>query len=215
MIRCTWQLFWRDMCCTITSAPQTPQPPPQPQPRSQPQPPQAQPGVCCVVVTKWSSPVVDVSFHGDHERGAAWRRRQRRPQMHWRHEQLTLQMALTAASHHSRDVRPVSFFAPRSLKTARAGEGGERRVDERQGLEDFSFHGRSCVLFEWRAKMDLSMGGGHPVWASRQGCWTSSSKHCGACRRDVCARADSRCPGAADGGPVGGRLQDHRKGGSC
>ena len=40
--------------------------------------------------------------------------------MHWRHEQLTLQMALAAALHHSRDVGPVTYNALRSQKTARA-----------------------------------------------------------------------------------------------
>ena len=49
------------------------------------------------------SPVVDMSLHGDHDGGAAKRRRDRRLRMHWRHEQLTLQMALAAALHHSRD----------------------------------------------------------------------------------------------------------------
>ena len=34
--------------------------------------------------------------------------------MHWRHEQLTLQMALAAALHHSRDVGPVTYNALRS-----------------------------------------------------------------------------------------------------
>ena len=71
-----------------------------------------------------------MSVHGDHEGGAAWRRRQRRLRMHWRHEQLTLQMALAAALHHSRDVGPVSYPALRSQKTARAGGGGvEREVN--------------------------------------------------------------------------------------
>ena len=47
-----------------------------------------------------------MSVHGDHGGGAAKRRRQRRLRMHWRHEQLTLQMAVAAALHHSRDVGP-------------------------------------------------------------------------------------------------------------
>ena len=54
------------------------------------------------------------------EGGAAKRRRDRRLRMHWRHEQLTLQMALAAALHHSRDVGPVTYNALRSQKTARA-----------------------------------------------------------------------------------------------
>ena len=47
--------------------------------------------------------------HGDLNSGAAKRLR-----MHWRHEQLTLQMALAAALHHSRDVGPVSYNALRT-----------------------------------------------------------------------------------------------------
>ena len=60
-----------------------------------------------------------MSVHGDQE-GAAKRRRDRRLRMHWRHEQLTLQMALAAALHHSRDGGPVTYIALRSQKTARA-----------------------------------------------------------------------------------------------
>ena len=52
--------------------------------------------------------------------GAAKRRRDRRWRMHWRHEQLTLQMALAAALHHSRDVGSVTYNGVRSQKTARA-----------------------------------------------------------------------------------------------
>ena len=62
--------------------------------------------------------------HGDHEGGAAKRRRDRRLCMHWRHEQLALQMALAGALHHSRDVGPVTYNALRSQRTARAGEWG-------------------------------------------------------------------------------------------
>ena len=51
---------------------------------------------------------------------AAKRRRDRRLRMHWRHEQLTLQMALAAALHHSRDVGPVTNNALRSKRTASA-----------------------------------------------------------------------------------------------
>ena len=61
-----------------------------------------------------------MSVHGDHGSGAAKRRRDRRLRMHWRHEQLTLQMALAAALHHSRDVGPVTYTALRRQKTARA-----------------------------------------------------------------------------------------------
>ena len=61
---------------------------------------------------------------GDYGSGEAKRRRDHRLRMHWRHEQLTLQMALAAALHHSRDVGPVSYNAPRSQRTARQGSGG-------------------------------------------------------------------------------------------
>ena len=60
-----------------------------------------------------------MSVQGEHEGGAAKRRRDRRLRMQWRHEQLTLQMALAAALHHSRDVGPVTYNALRSQKTAR------------------------------------------------------------------------------------------------
>ena len=58
------------------------------------------------LVTKWSSPVVDM-MHGDH--GAAWRRRQRRQRSLWRHEQLSVAMALkhsTPAYGHRRRTGP-------------------------------------------------------------------------------------------------------------
>ena len=67
-----------------------------------------------------------MSVHGDHEHGAAWRRRQLRLRMHWRHEQLTLQMALAAALHRGRDVGPVTNNALRSQRTARAAVWGAR-----------------------------------------------------------------------------------------
>ena len=59
---------------------------------------------------------------------AAKRRRDRRLRMHWRHEQLTLRMALAAALHHSRDVGPVTYNALRSQKTARAWEEEENEM---------------------------------------------------------------------------------------
>ena len=70
--------------------------------------------------------MVDTSLHGDHEGGAAKRRRDGRLRMHWRHEQLTLRMALAAALHHSCDVGPVTYNALRSQRTARAGGGNEQ-----------------------------------------------------------------------------------------
>ena len=68
-----------------------------------------------------------MSVHGDHGSGAVKRRRDRRLRMHWWHEQLTLQMALAAALHHSRDVGVVTYNAPRSQKTTRAGEWGREQ----------------------------------------------------------------------------------------
>ena len=59
------------------------------------------------------------------DRDSAAKRRRNRPlRMHWRHEQLTLQMALAAALQHSRDVGPVTNNAPRSQRAARAGVWG-------------------------------------------------------------------------------------------
>ena len=55
---------------------------------------------------------------------AAKRRRDRRLRMHWRHEQLSLQMSLAAALHHSRDVGPVTNNALRSQRTVRAAVWG-------------------------------------------------------------------------------------------
>ena len=71
--------------------------------------------------------MVDISVHGDHGSGAAKRRCDRRLRMHWRHEQLTVQMALTAALHYSRDVGPVSYNVLRSQRTASSGEWGREQ----------------------------------------------------------------------------------------
>ena len=75
----------------------------------------------CVIFS--SSPVVDMSLHGDHGSGAAKGRRDRRLRMHWRHELLALQMALAAALHHSRDVGPVSCNAPPTKRLPVQGVG--------------------------------------------------------------------------------------------
>ena len=79
--------------------------------------PQAQTGVRSLFcVTFRSSPVVDMSVHGDHGSGAAKRRRDRLLRVHWRHDQFTLQMVLAAVQHHS-------YSALRRQSTAtRAGE---------------------------------------------------------------------------------------------
>ena len=62
-----------------------------------------------------------MSVRGDHDGGAAKRRRDSRLRMHWRHEELALQMAVAAALHHSRDVGPVTYNALRSHKNSVAG----------------------------------------------------------------------------------------------
>ena len=66
-----------------------------------------------------AEPTEDAMPRGGHDGGgglgAARRRRERRLRQHWRHEQLTLRMALATFQHHS---------APRGQRTARAREGG-------------------------------------------------------------------------------------------
>ena len=59
---------------------------------------------------------------GGGESGTARRRRERRRRQHWRHEQLTLRMALATFQHHS---------APRGQRMAMAGGGVAR--DELHG----------------------------------------------------------------------------------
>ena len=80
------------------------------------------------------SPVVDMSVHGDHGSGAAKRRRDRRLRMRWRHEQLTLQMALAAAIHHSRDVGPR---ARGWVRSALHGEDREAPTSQEPGTQHF------------------------------------------------------------------------------
>ena len=72
-------------------------------------------------VTSWSSPVVDMVLHGDH--GSAWRRRQRRLRSWWRHEQLSVAMALSSAVHHSFDkvAAGAKYYGLRAQKTDRPG----------------------------------------------------------------------------------------------
>ena len=67
-------------------------------------------------------------------RGAA-KRRHRPLRKHWRHEQLTLQMALAAALHHSRDVGPVTYNALRSQKTARAEATNNAPQSQRNSVD--------------------------------------------------------------------------------
>ena len=71
---------------TINQLPTSNQPTTKQQ-QQQPQQPGST-GLCCIFgVTCSLSPVVDMSVHGDHDGGAAKRRRDRRLRMHWRHEQ--------------------------------------------------------------------------------------------------------------------------------
>ena len=74
------------------------------------------------LVTFRSSPAVDMSLHGDRNSGGApKRRRDRRLRMHWRHEQLTLQMVLATVQHHS-------YGAPRGQITATRTTAEERET---------------------------------------------------------------------------------------
>ena len=67
-----------------------------------------------------------MSVHVDRNNGAAKRRRDRRLRMHWRHEQLTLQMVLATAQHHS-------YGAFRGQSTAtRTGEWGASSTTRRR-----------------------------------------------------------------------------------
>ena len=89
---------------------------------------------------------------GDHEGGAAKRRLDRRLRMHWRHEQLTLQMALAAALHHSCDVGPVSYNALRSQRTARAWEWG-REQNYHLGENNYRFDVVQIDCFRLNTKL--------------------------------------------------------------
>ena len=60
-----------------------------------------------------------MSLRGDQGSGAAKRRGDRRLRMHWRHEQLTLQMPLASVLHHSADMTSRALHdAPRGPKNA-------------------------------------------------------------------------------------------------
>ena len=98
---------------------------------------------------------------------AAMRRRDRRLRMHWRHEQLTLRVALAAALHHSRDVVPVTYNALRSPKT-----GGGERDALRHGPDDSSSQSCSRQVLP----IDASCGGGA---CSQQGGGRHLSSRCG------------------------------------
>ena len=53
----------------------------------------------------------------DVERGAAWRRRQRRLRSWWRHEQQTVAAVLAAVTHHSHSKVGTAYDASRGQKT--------------------------------------------------------------------------------------------------
>ena len=83
--------------------------------------------------------------------------------MHWRHEQLTLQMALAAALHHSRDVGPVSYPARRSQRTARAG-GVEREVNFEPRLQNPPLpQAASTVFFTFGDDEEVLAAGERPA----------------------------------------------------
>ena len=79
--------------------------------------------------------------------GVARRRRERRLRMHWRHEQLSLQMALAAALHHSRDGERGTYFSLRAQETARAGgaAGAEYDVMSEDGELLAAVYGRPAA----------------------------------------------------------------------
>ena len=60
-----------------------------------------------------------MSLHGDRNSGAAKRRRDRRLRMHWRHEQLTLQMVLATVQHHSYGTLRGQSTATRTVEWGR------------------------------------------------------------------------------------------------
>ena len=66
--------------------------------------------------------MMDVDCEAGGGTGSARRRRERRLRMHWRHEQLSLRMALAAAMHHSaqpmakEEVEGETTDAPRRPK---------------------------------------------------------------------------------------------------
>ena len=90
-------------------------------------------------------------MHGDHEHGAAWRRRQRRLRMHWRHEQLTLQMLLATYEHHA---------APRGQMKARSG-GWERAVLRGHVLEHPTLQAAGTEYFSLDVE-DVPAAGSRP-----------------------------------------------------
>ena len=60
--------------------------------------------------------------------GAAKRRRERRLRMHWRHEQLSLRMALAEACHHSSSTFPLALKERRVAGQVSLGQGRGTRA---------------------------------------------------------------------------------------
>ena len=86
-----------------------------------------------------------MSMHGDHDHGAAWRRRQRRLRMHWRHEQLTLQMLLATYEHHSAPRRQTMARAWRWERAVLHGTFRSIRPPRRQALSTFLLTSKMCL----------------------------------------------------------------------
>ena len=144
-----------------------------------------------------------MSLHGDHEGGAAKRRRDRRLRMHWRHEQLTLQMALAAALHHSRDVGPVTYNALRSQKTARA-----EATNTAPRSQTTSVAGDTEFFSLYEEELgDTRPDRMYEVRPQEMG----PAAHRGTdCRQHVLFAAVAGCSCAADGKPAGGRMSASR-----
>ena len=113
--------------------------------------------------------------------GAARRRRERRLRSWWRHERMSIAIALATVEHHS--YGPTAHDALRGQRTVtRAGEGEVR--EEHQAL---------------RGQTRLSPGTRPAplVEVQPQGAMVAAQWH-------LRARAGSRCPCAADGGTASG-----------
>ena len=111
--------------------------------------------------------------------GSARRRRERRLRMHWRHEQLSLRMALVTASHHSFDRVHVEYAAPRRQRTGnRAGEGEVFESREAPRGQHTPHPGkRPAPLLEVRLQGQLERHTGSGLsWCSTPSChrWRNS-----------------------------------------
>ena len=85
----------------------------------------------------------------DVERGAAWRRRQRRLRSWWRHEQQTVAAVLATVTHHSHSKVGTANDAPRSQKKVTSTEVGPAEYFELSSDDGRSTGGeRPEVLLE-------------------------------------------------------------------